>query len=157
MKTIKKIVAFTAIAILAFSCKKDVIPPVDTVLPTPIETEGLTKVQDFTNATHTIELYTKSGDFKIGHNVLFMRVKNTASQAYEPTMNIAVNPMMHMMSKVHSCPVSDFTKTASKTNLYDGFIIFQIMLGHPQHITVLFKKEIIIVGNGEIQAINLNK
>lgn len=127
MKTIKKIVAFTAIAILAFSCKKEnPTPPVDTVSPTPIETEGLTKVQDISNDTHTIELFTKSGDFKIGHNALFVRVKNNTSQAHENTVNIVVNPMMHMTAMQHSCPVSSFTKTANKTSLYDGFVIFQM-------------------------------
>ncbi len=157
MKTIKKIVAFAAIAIFAFACKKDVTPPVDdTVLPTPIETEGLTKVQDISNATHTIELYTKSGDFKIGHNALFMRVKNTATQAYESTVNIAVNPMMHMMSKEHSCPISDFTKTASKTSLYDGFVIFQMASNETEYWELTIDYEIAGVNYSATEKVVVN-
>jgi hypothetical protein len=157
MKTIKKIVAFAAIAILVFSCKKEVTPPVDnTVLPTTIETEGLTKVQDISNATHTIELYTKSGDFKIGHNALFMRLKNTATQAYESTANIAVKPMMHMTSMNHSCPVSDFTKTATKTSLYDGFVIFQMASNETEYWELTINYEIAGVNYTATKKVTVN-
>jgi hypothetical protein len=121
---IVKIVAFAAFALLAVSCKKD--KNIDPIISTPMETEGLVKVIDFNNQTHTIELFTKSGDFKVGHNALFVRVKNTASQTYESALTMAVKPMMHMTSMSHACPVSAYSKTANKTNLYDGYLVFQM-------------------------------
>lgn len=121
---IVKIVAFAAFALLAVSCKKD--KKIDPVVPTPTETDGLVKVIDFVNQTHNIELFTKTGDFKIGHNALFVRVKNTATQAYESNLTMEVKPMMQMTSMAHACPVSAYSKTANKTNLYDGYIVFQM-------------------------------
>lgn len=123
MKTFK-IMAFAAFALLAVSCKKEkkIVPET----ATPMETEGLIKVIDLNNQTHNIELFTKTGDFKIGHNALFVRVKNTATQAYESNLTVEVKPLMHMTSMSHACPVSAFGKTANKTNLYDGYVVFQM-------------------------------
>lgn len=123
MKTFK-IVAFAAFALLAVSCKKD--KKIDPVVPAPTETDGLIKVIDLANQTHNLELFTKTGDFKIGHNSLFIRIKNTATNAYESNVAMAVKPMMNMTSMSHSSPVSAFAKTANKTNLYDGFVVFQM-------------------------------
>lgn len=121
---IVKIMTFAALALLAVSCKKE--KNMEPVVPTPTETDGLVKVLDFANQTHNIELFTKTGDFKIGHNALFVRIKNTATQAYESTLTMEVKPLMHMTAMAHACPVSAFSKTANKTNLYDGYVVFQM-------------------------------
>lgn len=116
--------AFAVVALLAVSCKKD--KNTDPIISTPLETDGLVKVIEASNATHNLELFTKTGDFKVGYNALFIRVKNSATQGYESNVSMTVKPMMHMTSMSHSCPVSAFTKTENKTNLYDGYVIFQM-------------------------------
>ena len=124
MKTLK-FLAVASLTLLVLSCKKDKLITIP-VEANPTETSGLIKVTEVVNSTHTIELFTKSGDFKTGYNELFLRFKNTSTQAYESNLTMSVKPMMHMTSMTHSCPVSNFEKTENKTNLYNGYVVFQM-------------------------------
>ncbi len=121
---IYKIVLFTAFALLAMSCKK--MKEKDPATKIKAETEDLVKVTEASNSNHIIELYTKTGDFKVGYNQLYLRVKDKSTQKYENNLSIAVNPMMNMTSMSHACPVSSFSKTLEKINLYNGYVVFQM-------------------------------
>ncbi|MFN8237593.1 MAG: hypothetical protein U0T77_05435 [Chitinophagales bacterium] len=116
-----KKVIFMAIAMLSiflFSCKKETLP-VD-------ETEGLVKVQELTNDTSIVELYTKTGSLVVGYNDIFLRIKDKATAVYKTDAVINWSPLMHMMSMTHSCPKSAIEKVAGKTTLYKGYLVFQM-------------------------------
>lgn len=90
------------------------------------ELDGLTKIQEFTNDTHVIELYTKTGALEQGYNAISLRIKNKSTNIYEQNATVSWMPVMHMASMNHSCPKSTVTKTALKETLYDGYIVFQM-------------------------------
>lgn len=117
-----KKIFFVALAIFSLqfiSCKKE-----NTIIANDIE--GLLKVQEISNDTNTLEIYTKSGKFIVGHNEVFMRVKSIASGAFATDVTADWMPMMHMMMHSHSCPKTAITKVAGKTALYKGDIFFQM-------------------------------
>ena len=100
----------------------------DTTTTQPIVTEldGLNKIQEITNDTHSIELYNTNGALEQGYNGISLRIKNKTTNEYEQNATITWNPVMHMTSMMHSCPKSEIVKTATKETLYNGFIIFQM-------------------------------
>lgn len=118
MKTIKflTIALFSA---LLLSCTDDTVAPVD-------ELAGLLKVQEFSNDTHIVEVFTASGTFIVGHNKISLRIKNKATGNYETNASIEWEPMMHMMMHSHSCPYSEVVKAPGKETVYEGDIVFQM-------------------------------
>ncbi|QCE40787.1 hypothetical protein [Psychroserpens sp. NJDZ02] len=90
------------------------------------EVTGLTKIQDLTNATHTIELFNTTGQFKTGYNAISLRVIDNATNSYLEDANLSWIPMMQMPTMEHSSPKSTITKTLGKDTVYDGFIIYQM-------------------------------
>lgn len=90
------------------------------------ELDGLTKIQEFSNDTHIIELYNATGALEQGYNAISLRFKNKSTNAYEQNATVSWMPVMHMAMMNHSCPKSVVTKTAMKETLYNGFIIFQM-------------------------------
>jgi hypothetical protein len=113
---------FLLIASAATSCsssEEDIAIPVN-------ELSGLTKIQEFSNDTHTIELYSTTGTFTQGYNAVWVRLKNTATGLYEKNADITFVPLMHMAMMTHSCPVSAVTKSVGKQTLYQGNIVFQM-------------------------------
>lgn len=90
------------------------------------EVEGLTKIQDITNNTHTIELYSKSGDFYTGYNDISIRIKDNTNNAYFEDFIIEWMPMMQMPTMQHSCPHSAITKAPGRNTVYLGNVIYQM-------------------------------
>jgi len=118
---LKHILPIILITLFA-SCDSDdneIIAPVS-------ETESLQKVQELTNASHTVELFTKSGAFQTGYNDITIRIKNNSDDTYFETYTIDWMPMMNMGSMNHSCPKSSITKVIGKSTLYNGSLIYQM-------------------------------
>lgn len=90
------------------------------------ELNNLQKVQEMSNDTHVVELYTASGALDQGYNAISLRIKNKMTSEYITNAQISWTPMMHMAMMSHSCPFSDVQKSAGKTTLYEGFAIFQM-------------------------------
>ncbi len=129
----KKII-FMAIAmfsILSYSCKEETTPvPVD-------ETAGLVKVQEISNDTNIVELYTRSGAFLLGYNDVYLRIKNISKNTYVTDAAVSWNPLMHMMSMTHSCPKSQIVKVPGKQSLYKGYLVFQMPGNASEHWTLV--------------------
>ncbi|PIA79211.1 hypothetical protein BFR04_06745 [Gaetbulibacter sp. 4G1] len=109
------------ITLFTISCSTD-----DNEAPIINEIEGLIKVQDITNTTHTIELFNTTGDFRTGYNNVSIRIKEKASSSYIKNASISWMPMMQMPSMQHSCPKSEITKSVGKETVYEGFVIYQM-------------------------------
>jgi len=90
------------------------------------EVEDLKKVQDFTNSTHIIELFTESGMLALGYNNITLRITDKATNEYVEDATINWMPMMHMMMMSHSCPKSDVAKVTNMKTIYSGYIVFQM-------------------------------
>ena len=121
-----KILKYTFLFLLGtmLSCSSD--DDTTTIQPIVTELDGLNKIQEITNDTHSIELYNTNGALEQGYNGISLRIKNKTTNEYEQNATITWNPVMHMTSMMHSCPKSEIVKTATKETLYNGFIIFQM-------------------------------
>lgn len=114
--------AFVALLSITFSCS-----PSDDQPAIPVnELTGLSKIQELSNDTHTVELYAPSATLQQGYNAVSLRIKNTATGQYEKNADITLVPSMHMAMMTHGCPVSAVTKSVGKDALYEGNIIFQM-------------------------------
>ena len=120
MKFIKYILP-VLLTLTRISCSNDDGPeePID-------EVQDLKKVQDFTNNTHIIELFTESGFLALGYNDITLRITDKATNEYVENAVISWMPMMHMMMMSHSCPKSDVAKVTDKKTIYSGYIVFQM-------------------------------
>jgi hypothetical protein len=119
---IKFLLSILCIALFSVSCSTDD----DNDTQTINEVEGLVKIQDITNATHTLELYNTTGVFSTGYNKVSIRIKDNASSSYAENASLSWMPMMQMPTMQHSCPKSVITKTVGKETVYEGFIIYQM-------------------------------
>ena len=90
------------------------------------ELEGLTKFKEITNTTHTIELYKHMGGLEQGFNEISLKIKDKATNQYIKNATVTWMPMMHMMTKNHSCPKSPITKVSTDGLVYEGYIVFQM-------------------------------
>jgi len=90
------------------------------------ETEDLIKVQEFSNADHTIEVYTESGNFYTGYNDISLRIKDNATGEYFENVVVNWTPTMVMPTMTHSCPKSALAKVEGMNSLYNGFTVFQM-------------------------------
>ncbi len=73
MKTsIKYLVAIFAIAFTFVSCSNDDETTVN-------ELDGITKIKEITNDTHTIELYSHDGSLEQGFNEITLRIKDNTT------------------------------------------------------------------------------
>lgn len=98
---------------------------------TPTELTNLIQFKEFSNDTHTIELYTNTGSLQQGFNTISLRIKDKTSGNYVKNAEINWMPIMHMTMMNHSCPKSAVTKTTTNGTLYNGYIVFQM----PQNTT----------------------
>ena len=119
----KILFAIFAMAFLFTSCRNDSDDP---VTPTVNELEGLTKIKEFSNDTHTIELYSATGTTSLGYNDIKLLIKNKSNCQYEKNATVSWMPVMHMTSMSHSCPKSAVSKVTSDGTLYGGYIVFQM-------------------------------
>lgn len=126
MKSIKFIYALLPIVFLSLlttSCSKD---DDDNNPIITSEVEGLVKIQELINATHTVELFNKEGDFYTGYNAVSIRLKDNATDAYLEDASFSWMPMMQMPSMQHSCPRSAISKASGKQTVFEGYIIYQM-------------------------------
>ncbi len=117
----KYILPILLITLFTVSCSTD-----DNDAPIINEIENLIKIQDIANATHTIELFNNTGDFKTGYNNVSIRIKEKASSIYIKNAMLSWMPMMQMPTMQHSCPKSEITKSVGKETVYEGFVIYQM-------------------------------
>ena len=98
---LKNIVAvlFMALALISCSDNDD--------STTVNELDGLTKFQEMTNTTHTIELYSHTGVLVQGYNEVKLRIKDNATNQYIKNATVSWMPVMHMAMMNHSCPNSE--------------------------------------------------
>lgn len=90
------------------------------------ELEGLTKIQELSNDSHVVELYSKSGTLSTGYNVVSLRIKNLSNNTYVENAEITWLPVMQMPTMNHSCPKSDPLQVTNMNTLYQGFMIYQM-------------------------------
>ena len=105
---LKYILPILFIALLTISCSTD---DTDNDPQVVNEVEGLIKIQDITNDTHTIELYNKTGLFTTGYNNISLRLKDNVTNTYIENASISWMPMMQMPTMQHSSPRSSNYKS----------------------------------------------
>lgn len=123
---IHKYVKVVLFVVLTISCSKEHI-----VKPTS-ELDGLKMVNSFENGTHTIALYTSTGNFQTGYNKIFLQIKNTDGSLIDDA-TVSWTPVMQMQDMEHSCPASSITKSANAIHTYTGFIVFQMAGSASEH------------------------
>ena len=124
---LQNIVILLIIAFTFSSCSNDDAPIVTN------ELEGLNKIQELTNDTHIVELYSATGTLQQGHNLISLRIKNKTTNTYEKEATITWVPLMQMTTMAHGCPYSAITKTTEKETLYNGYIVFQMPENTMEH------------------------
>lgn len=110
--------AFTA-------CRKD-----ETAAPTAqTPSSGLHVLQSATDNGLTLELLNHSGTLEVGHNPVFIRIKDAngsavqnATVAWEPMMTMDMGGSTHQ----HSCPYSALAPSADHSGLYEGYVVFNM-------------------------------
>ncbi|MBE9490764.1 MAG: hypothetical protein IMY67_10760 [Bacteroidetes bacterium] len=122
MKLLKYIFSIL-IAITIISCSSD--DDDDTTDPIN-EVENLLMVQEISNDTHTIEIFTKSGELTLGYNEITIRLKEISTQEFVENATFMWMPMMHMEMMSHSCPKSSLMKVEGQETTYSGYIVFQM-------------------------------
>ena len=116
---IKYIIPILIISLFSVACSTDDDTDVN-------ELEGLTKVKELSNNTHSIELYTANGQFSTGYNAISIRIKDNVSNTYIENASLTRTPVMQMPTMQHSCPKSTVAKVSGKTTVYEGYIIYQM-------------------------------
>ena len=117
---LKNIVAVLIMALALISCSDN------DDSTTVNELGGLTKFQEMTNTTHTIELYSHTGALVQGYNEVKLRIKDNVTNQYIKNATVSWMPVMHMAMMNHSCPNSEVEKITTEGTLYEGYIMFQM-------------------------------
>jgi hypothetical protein len=118
---LKNILAIVLIALTFSACSND-----DTTPTVADELEGLSKFKEFSNETHTIELYKHMGSLEQGFNEISLRIKDKITNEYVKNAEVSWMPIMHMAMMNHSCPKSAVEKVTANGTLYEGYIVFQM-------------------------------
>lgn len=119
---IKYIIPILFMGLFLTSCSDD-----DNDIPAVFsEVDGLLKIQEISNDTHTVELFSKSGEFTTGYNAISMRLKDNVTDNYIEDASFSWMPMMQMPTMQHSCPNSTISKALGKNTVFEGFIIYQM-------------------------------
>ena len=90
------------------------------------ELAELSKFKEFSNDTHTIELYKHMGGLEQGFNEISLRIKDKTTNEYVKNAEVTWMPVMHMAMMYHSCPKSAVEKETTNGTLYEGYIVFQM-------------------------------
>lgn len=90
------------------------------------EIEGLIKIQEITNETHNIEMYSVSGIFSQGYNDITLRITDKTTSDFVTNASLEWKPVMHMTDKMHSCPNSEIKKVEGMQTTYKGYVVFQM-------------------------------
>ncbi|TBN02410.1 hypothetical protein EYD45_11920 [Hyunsoonleella flava] len=118
---LKHILPILFISLIATGCSTD-----DNDIPTLNEVEGLLKIQEIVNNNHTIELYSKTGEFSTGYNNVTIRIKDNENNSYFENATISWVPVMQMPTMQHSCPKTAITKVSGKKTMFNGSLIYQM-------------------------------
>lgn len=118
-------VILLATSMIFTSCSSDT-----ETIPTN-EVINLIRFKEFSNATHSIELYNNTGSLQQGYNSISLRIKDKITGNYVKNAQINWEPIMHMSMMNHSCPKSKVKKSTTNETLYNGYIVFQM----PQNTT----------------------
>lgn len=123
---IKYIFAVFVMALSLASCRNsdETVDPIVVVDPV----KDLLKIQEFSNDTHTVELYNATGKVIMGYNDISFRIKNKSTGNYEKSAIISWEPLMDMGTMKHACPYSTVKKLSADGALYNGYIV-PIMIG----------------------------
>ena len=100
-----KLLLLTVFVLAMTACSQD-----DTSSEPINEIENLMLVQEFSNTTHTLELFSESGSLQQGYNALTLRIKDNATETFVENAAVSWNPMMQMMQMAHSAPKSSLDK-----------------------------------------------
>lgn len=111
-----------------FSCSKE------EVTQDPMADFNLLEEVSFTN--YTMEVYSPKSRWELGYNKILFRVKDSSGKIID-NPSISWTPMMHMMSKTHSCPVSD-VKSSLYPSIKGGFVIFQMPSNESEYWDISF-------------------
>ena len=108
------------------SCKKDEAAE---PTPQPPAATNLQLLQSATDSIYTVELYNKTGQLKVGHNPVFIRIKDgngsavsNATLGWLPMMTMNMSGSTHQ----HSCPYSALTPKAGDPTLFEGYVVFNM-------------------------------
>lgn len=118
---LKYIIPILFILLSVTACSTD-----DDSEPIINEVEGLIKIKNLSNSTHTIELFNKTGQFKTGYNAVSIRIKDKVTNNYVENATLSWMPVMQMEMMQHSCPKSSIEKALGKDTVYDGYVIYQM-------------------------------
>ncbi len=121
MKTFKYIFAifFLSVSFVACSDSDDN----DVIDDNPVS--GLYKVYEFSEANHSVEIYSEKQNLEVGYNELSIRIKDKADDTYITDASPTWMPMMHMEGMSHSGPHSMLRNSENNT-VYKGHIVFQM-------------------------------
>lgn len=109
-----------ALVLIFTSCSTD-----EQTTPTD-ELASKTKIQEFSNDTHTIELYSHHVSLEQGFNEVALRIKDKTTGQYVKNAEVSWMPVMHMSMMNHSCPKSEVEKETAKGTVYEGYMVFQM-------------------------------
>lgn len=108
------------------SCKKDEAE--EPAAPASVAGD-LHLLQSATDGTYTLELYNKTGQLEVGHNPIFIRMKDGSGNAVS-NASLSWLPMMTMdmggSTHQHSCPYSAITSTSNDPTLFEGDVVFSM-------------------------------
>lgn len=113
---------------ILFSCSKE------EVVQDPMADFNLLEEVSFTN--YTMEVYSPKSRWELGYNKILFRVKDSSGKIID-NPSISWTPMMHMMSKTHSCPVSE-VKSSLYPSIKGGFVIFQMPSNESEYWDISF-------------------
>jgi hypothetical protein len=148
MKFIRAISIFCLVIFTSCSSDSDEITPVN-------EVADLVKIQTMENDTHLVELYSSKGQLELGYNKVFLRIKKKTDQNFLTNATIEWNPIMHMETTQHSCPVSEVTRKPATESLYEGYIVFQMAENQTEYWTLTLNYAINGVDYTVTDAINV--
>src|SRR5690554_5272093 len=120
----KYILPILFIALFSTACSSD--DDNNDTPPVISEVDGLTKIQDIVNNNHTIEMWSKSGQFNTGYNNVSIRIKDNTNDTFFEDFTINWMPIMQMPTMQHSCPYSVITKAPGRDTVYQGNVIYQM-------------------------------
>ena len=139
----KTLYYFAAIILFTFSftsCSSDDDNAI--LIPNPVQ--NLTKIYEFMEADHSIEVYTNKSVMEIGYNEISIRIKDKATNLYVENAQLSWMPMMHMQMMQHSAPHSALTNSKN-ASVYSGMIVFQM----PENATEYWTLDLDYVFNGQ--------
>lgn len=121
MKTLKYIFAIAILSVSFISCTDE--NDDEFVETNPVV--DLNKIYEFSQADHSVEIYSEKTSLEVGYNEISIRIKDMASSNYVTNAAPSWMPMMNMANMNHSAPHSMLSNSEEST-VYKGHIVFQM-------------------------------